>query len=576
MARGSTALLAVAACVTLAAGIHLSSFDGNQGCASLKNMGTHFTIDVAVGTPAQTFSVVADTGSNSLIVPSCVCQDKGQCSKEDRCFRGTNKSSTFHVEVDDDSQPISMVLSFGSGQIASIVAQEMVSVGKVSRHLKEDGLLLMTDRQLSISGPFEGILGLGLPQPPTNWTLIEEQEQAAANSSMGGGSMEDIIQQILGQANGGGGSAGGAETQIPDQVMRKILKTAVENSNGTKANATTLKAHKPQHRDSPRGFLEQVNISRFSMCFNDGADGVLRIGGAPLGNGSHGGMGTAHWGVDFRGISVGNESAASVEFCRDSEMVDGQKSPCGAIPDSGTTLMMGPAPHVEMLLNTICEQWPRCKANYTKLLEAEDAAEQIFNSTYGVNPFSMHGVLNKSDIVQLLLQDCDRWMTNETGTDGMPDLHFHVRGTHGTKQALKIPASAYILQYAGDNVSSAYKLLEGVGNIPAQPDATRGAKKVCAPAFGAMDYNTKANGPVWIFGTSLFYEYVVAYDMSASPPAIAFHSQKDMPCGSCQQSRAEVNLALKEPRHRPESAQRMPRRAEGVPRKPNVDFSQPL
>jgi hypothetical protein len=437
-------------------------------------------------------------------------------------------------------------------------------------------LLLMTDRRLSISGQFEGILGLGLPQPPTNWTKVEEEEEAAANSSMGGGSMEDIIQQILGHANGGGDSAGDAETQIPDQVMRRIMKTAVEHSNGTNANATTSKAHKPHHRDAPRGFLEQVSIPRFSMCFNDGADGVLRIGGAPLGNGSHGGMGTAHWGVDFRGISVGNESEASVAFCHDSNMSEGQKSPCGAIPDSGTTLMMGPAAHVEMLLNDICEQWPLCNDNYTALLKAEEAADEIFNKTYGVNPFSMHGILNKSDIIQLLLQDCDRWMTNETGTSGMPDLHFHVRGTHGTKQVIKIPASAYILAYAGDNVSTAYQLLAGVGNIPADPDATRGAKKVCAPAFGAMDYNTKANGPVWILGTPLFYEYVVAYDMDASPPAIAFHSQKDMPCGSCKESRAEVNLALKDPHHRPEFAQRMPRRVEGAPRKPNVDFSQPL
>merc|ERR1719188_1487046 len=91
-----------------------------------------------------------------------------------------------------------MVLSYGSGDIAAVVVQEKVSVGKVSRHLKDDGLLLMTDRQLSISGQFEGILGLGLPQPPTNWTLVEQEEEAAANSSMGGGSMEDIIQQILG------------------------------------------------------------------------------------------------------------------------------------------------------------------------------------------------------------------------------------------------------------------------------------------------------------------------------------------------------------------------------------------
>jgi len=558
--RALLAAMLAPAALKGAAGLHLQAAGDSAGCAALTNHGTHFTIDVDVGTPSQRFSVVADTGSNSLIIPSCQCQSAGKCDKTDRCFIGSNKSSSFHLEVGDDQEPVSMVLSFGSGQIQAVVAQEQVRVGQVNASLK-DGLLLMTDRALNINGPFEGILGLGLPQPPTNWTAVQEQESKQESAVAGGQSMEDIIKQIVSQMGASGPEGGQAAP--PEQNMRKALKAALEKP-------------KRQHRDSPTGFLEQAGIGRFSMCFNDGADGVLRIGGAPLGNGSHGGMGTAHWGVDFRGISVGDATATPVDFCRDSDMAEGQKSPCGAIPDSGTTLMMGPAPQIEKLLDSICEQWPRCKSNYTKLLEAEDAATKIFDTTYGVNPFSMHGILNKSDILQLLLQDCDRWMTNETGTDGMPDLHFHVRGTHGTKQAIKIPAHAYIMAYAGDNVTTAYSLLAGVGNIPADPDATRGAKKVCAPAFGAMDYNTKANGPVWIMGTPLFYEYVVAYDMDASPPAIAFHSQQNVPCGSCQQSRAEVNLALKDPRHNQESSLRMPRRVEGAPRQPNVDYSQPL
>jgi hypothetical protein len=339
-------------------------------------------------------------------------------------------------------------------------------------------------------------------------------------------------------------------------------------------NASTARARTPR-RDAPKGFLEQVNISRFSMCFNDGADGVLRLGGPPLGSRSHGGMGTAHWGVDFRGISVGNATAPPVNFCRSSQMVTGQLSPCGAIPDSGTTLMMGPAEQISLLLDDICDRWPRCKRNFTKLLESEEAATKVFQDGYGTIPFDMR-VLNKSDVLQLLLQDCDRWMTEEVGMDGMPDLHFHIRGSNSTRQALKIPPHAYLMEYVGDNASSAYKLLEGVGTIPMDPSATRGAKKVCAPAFGVMDYNTKANGPVWILGTPLFYEYAVGYDMAASPPAMSFASQQESACGSCEVAGSGVNLASKAPRHQVGAAQRGPRRAEGPPRVPTLDVTKPF
>jgi len=68
-------------------------------CAPLVSHGTFYTVDVQVGTPGQTFSVVADTGSDALIVPSCVCTEKGACNKKDRCFRGTNKSSSLRLQA---------------------------------------------------------------------------------------------------------------------------------------------------------------------------------------------------------------------------------------------------------------------------------------------------------------------------------------------------------------------------------------------------------------------------------------------------------------------------------------------
>merc|ERR1719440_632229 len=130
-------------------------------CTHLTNHGTHFTVDIEVGTPGQKFSVVADTGSNYLIVPSCVCQRSKSCSKSDRCFTGTNKSSTFSIDK-GDSGPQSVFITFGSGTIEAVVAKERVSVGHLSVDM-QDGILLMVARQLNIAGRFEGILGLGVP-----------------------------------------------------------------------------------------------------------------------------------------------------------------------------------------------------------------------------------------------------------------------------------------------------------------------------------------------------------------------------------------------------------------------------
>jgi len=228
--------VALAALARLAgvAGLHMESFlkrssDGKSGCSDLKNKGTHFTIDVQVGTPPQSFSVVADTGSNTLIVPSCICQQKGKCSDKDRCFQGTNKSSSFFLEVDEEKQPISLVLSFGSGQIQGVIAKEQVAVGGMS-HKLDDGLLRMIDRALNIEGQFEGILGLGLPQAPTNWTELEEQEKAAQAAAAAGGQpdIQSIIQQIIDKM---GGAAGAGAMGIPgagaEQTEQAVRKTSI-------------------------------------------------------------------------------------------------------------------------------------------------------------------------------------------------------------------------------------------------------------------------------------------------------------------------------------------------------------
>merc|ERR1719215_1074585 len=78
-----------------------------------------------------------------------------------------------------------------------------------------------------------------------------------------------------------------------------------------------------------KGFLQEAGVPRFSMCFNYNEDGVLRLGG-PEPKLTLGSVGKSHWGLDFRG------------FCSEASKKPGQETACGVIPDSGSTLMMGP------------------------------------------------------------------------------------------------------------------------------------------------------------------------------------------------------------------------------------------
>jgi len=104
--------------------------------------------------------------------------------------------------------------------------------------------------------------------------------------------------------------------------------------------------------------------------------------------------------------------------------------------------------------------------------------------------------------------------------------------------------------------------------------------KVCTPSFGSVKYHTKLNGPLWILGTPLFYEYQVGYDLTSSPPSLSF---SDSPCGACEDGEikdlapnATAFLTRSRSIGRRSSARRMPRELSGPPRVPDLDTTLPL
>jgi hypothetical protein len=485
---------------------------GNRGthhakCAELENHGAYFTVRLEAGTPRQRFDVVADTGSDAVIIPSCICRQDGDCPKADRCFHGTGKSKSFFIT----KQNVSLIdMEFGSGSIKAAISTDVVSVGGAVAKM-DDGLLLMVGRQLDITGPFEGILGLG--------QLQSEYSPQLENAS--------------------------------DGVRAGWDRPSAETS----TNSTTISdddVYIP-------GFLRQANIDTFSMCFNDGSQpGTLRFG-VPQQEGIPS-VGTLHWALDFRGFSVGSESVQAL-FCGTEETrsnnilsrftnfgVGGdwgrRHQECGAIPDSGTTIMMGPELQVQRLFSGICDEWPRCAKAYRTGVHARKPKHHVF---------------------QLLLAQCEDWLQEGNGLEELPSLYLHLGGPERNK-TLELSAWSYVFETPVAEMEAHTKLLGGVGVSFASTNATENrasGQYACAPAFGASSYSAYSDSLVWILGTPLFYEYVVTYNRGKSSPEVSFSNEQ---CGNCgtDAPRVKSKLALVSQNHRDHTAaRRFPRRVQG-------------
>lgn len=406
---------------------------GSETCASMDNHGTYFSINVTIGEAnleevVQTFPLVADTGSNAIVVPDCSCKLRG-CSAALNCF-DPNKSSSFkllsHTDTAGKSHTTLEKLSYGSGSIVVAVASDLVKVGGAVANMTKGVYLMVDRRQLLIKGDFEGILGLGVPGSPDDAPL----------------------------------------------------------------------------------FAQASSVNTYTICFNEAKPGVLKMNVGALANPMTN-IGEVHWGLDLQGMSVGNESAPSL-FCNPSSKKPYMKTACGAIPDSGTTLMLGAREQVLKLQATICDQWPRCK-NASLTLPAPAAKAEVFNQ---------------------LLFACDNWLKenpNELST--MPPIYITLAGAEGVPQKIELPATAYVLETEQQLFKDIVVKIFGV--LPVRiPVRTGKVGKVCMSAFDVHEYDTIHNGPVWILGTPLFYTHTLGYDIGAVPPKISVESKPCIECGA--------------------------------------------
>jgi len=285
-----------------------------------------------------------------------------------------------------------------------------------------------------------------------------------------------------------------------------------------------------------KNWILGAGIYRFSMCLNsleDNSNGVFRISPAvqPVVL-PH--LGKYHWGLDFQGISVG-ATTNPVAFCNPAQKGPNMDTACGIIPDSGSTLILGPSFQVRALYAELCDRWSRCSAAYQKAKATGqfespriDAIRKTLSKwgfpkaitrPLGLDPATQEQ-MHKKQTFEALLSNCGQWGSAQAAQgesvfadfmdSELPELNFHVAGATGVQQTLRMPGSGY---------SVATKLDDLI---------------VCFPFIGEIDYITEKNGPIWVFGTPLFYEYEVHFDM-AGEGSISF-SQSPTGCGSCAPS----------------------------------------
>lgn len=109
--------------------------------------------EVDVGTPPQKFTVIYDTGSSNLWVPSKSCTSPA-CKKHK--LYDSSKSSTFAKNGQ------SLTIPYGSGTCSGFLSSDVISLGGLSANVTF-GEITNEPGEIWVESPFDGILGLGYP-----------------------------------------------------------------------------------------------------------------------------------------------------------------------------------------------------------------------------------------------------------------------------------------------------------------------------------------------------------------------------------------------------------------------------
>lgn len=129
----------------------------DEDIISLKNyMNAQYFGEIAVGSPPQPFTVIFDTGSSNLWVPSSKCYFSIACYFHSKY--SSSESSTYQENGK------SAAIQYGTGSISGFLSQDHVKVGDL---VVKDQVFIEASKEPGITflmAKFDGILGLGFKE----------------------------------------------------------------------------------------------------------------------------------------------------------------------------------------------------------------------------------------------------------------------------------------------------------------------------------------------------------------------------------------------------------------------------
>jgi hypothetical protein len=141
--------------------IALSDASGHDPI-SLNNHRSFFTGPIGIGTPAQQFSVIFDTGSSKLVIPSIYCTEPGCLvhSSFDPAL-----STTYETQTPEEDRATGQYraerTSYGSGTVVGVLGKDTVSIGATDLEGIIFGQIVEEQGEIFLNANFDGVLGMG-------------------------------------------------------------------------------------------------------------------------------------------------------------------------------------------------------------------------------------------------------------------------------------------------------------------------------------------------------------------------------------------------------------------------------